>query len=78
MIWLTQPRRFRLFTLLSLVLIFFLPMLGWGPMLALWLIHLIFCFRETTDRFLRVFYSIMFVVVLGALLHSIVGFIYAI
>ena len=66
-----RERRFRLFSILSIALVFLLPVVGWDPMLALWLVHLVCLYRETPQRPMRVFYGCMMALALGLILLNV-------
>lgn len=52
-------RRYMLFTGISVGLAFLIPLLGWNPLLLLWIVNWCFCYKETTSGILRLFYAIL-------------------
>ena len=53
-IW-DRQRRYILFTCISCVFIFLLPILGWIPLLLLWIINCIIVSKETDSNKVRIF-----------------------
>ncbi len=62
-------RRRQAFTALSLVLAFFLPLLGWVPILLLWFVELLLS-RRTAGPGMRGFYTAMLVLAGGLILWN--------
>lgn len=65
--WILVPnRRYILFTGISFVLAFLIPILGWNPLLLLWIINGCLCYKEAKSSKNKFFYIIL-VILFGVL-----------
>lgn len=58
--WIKNPHnRYRLFTGLSFILTFFIPLFGWNPLLIVWAINSYYSYKETCNSMVRRFHVLL-------------------
>ena len=55
--------RHKITSALSILLIFFLPILGWAPFLIIWGADLFISAKESNDKIIRIAYTVLLLIV---------------